>query len=356
MSENHPALTPSASNAHDFGLHRCLPKQRLGEADIDARRRFLGLALLALAGAAARAQPPPGLARIAVLTGPGDLAFRDTFANALRDLGWVEGRNLVLDWRPTSRREDVPALAADMVRQRPHVVIICGPQLTLAMAHATSDIPIVFIAVGDPVQLGVVRSLTHPGGNVTGFQTTPNQGLAGKLLQLLKEAAPRTTRVGFLVTSTNTLHANFVERGTAFAKSLGLSVVVLDVKDKRDFEPAFELARREGVNGLATPGDLLFSANRERIAALALQYRLPSVFMFSYYAEAGGLLAYAVSVPSFLRSAARQADKILRGAHPREMPVEMAETYDFVINLKTAKQLGLKIPDSLRIQATQVIE
>jgi putative ABC transport system substrate-binding protein len=131
---------------------------------------------------------------------------------------------------------------------------------------------------------------------------------------------------------------------------------VLDVRDEKDIEPAFDLAKREGVDGLLTPGDVLFNANRERIAALALKHRLPSVFMFSYYADAGGMLAYAVSVESFFRGAARQADRILRGAKPADLPVEMADKYDFVINLRTAKQLGLRIPESLLIQATRVIE
>jgi putative ABC transport system substrate-binding protein len=268
----------------------------------------------------------------------------------------MEGRNLVIDWRPTPKQEEVPALVADMVRHKPHVVITGGPRITLAVAKVTGEIPIVFIAVADPIKLGVVKSLTHPGGNITGFQTNPNRGLVGKLLQMLKEAAPRTSRVGLLVTPANIMHANFIERGREYARSLGLSVVALSVNDERDFEPAFELARREGVDGLATPGDILFSSNRERIAALALKHRLPTVFMFSYYADAGGMLAYAVSVESFFRSAARQADRILRGAKPADLPVEMADRYDFVINLKTAKALGLAIPDSLRLQATRVIE
>jgi putative ABC transport system substrate-binding protein len=320
------------------------------------RESFLALAALAIAPYAHAQSMPPKLARIGVLAGTGDLVFHETFAGALRDLGWVEDKNLVIDWRPTPKQEEVPALAADMVRQKPHVIVTGGPRITLAVAKVTSEVPIVFIAVGDAVKLGIVKSLTHPGGNVTGFQTTPNPNLIGKLLQMLKEAAPRTSRVGLLVVPANAMHLNFVERGKEFAKSLGLSVVVLNVQDEKDFEPAFALAKREGVDGLATPGDILFSANRERIATLALKQRLPTVFMFSYYAEAGGMLAYAVSVSSFYRNAARQADRILRGARPQDMPVEMAEKYDFVINLQTAKQLGIKIPDSLRIQATQVIE
>ena len=320
------------------------------------RRRLLLAASALLSAPLLHAQPPPKLARIGVLAGAGDTIFREPFTRALRDLGWIEGKNLVIDWRPTPKQEEVPALAADLVREKPHVVVTAGPRTTLAVANVTKTIPVVFIAVGDPIKLGFVQSLPRPGGNVTGFQTTPNLGLVGKLLQMLKEAAPRTSRVGLLVTPANAMHLNFTERGKEHAKGLGLSVVVLNVNDEKDFEPAFELAKREGVDGLATPGDILFAANKERIAALALKHRLPSVFMFSYYADAGGMLAYAVSVESFFRNAARQADKILRGAHPRDMPVEMAETYDFVINLRTAKQLGIKIPDSLRIQATRVIE
>lgn len=319
------------------------------------KRRMFLLALFALP-IAVRGQQPPKLARIGVLAGTGDLVFRETFANALRELGWVEGKNLVIDWRPTPKQEEVPAVAADMVRQKPHVIVTGGPRTTLAVAKVTSEVPIVFIAVGDPVKLGFVKSLTHPGGNVTGFQTVANPGFVGKLLQMLKEAAPRTSRVGILAVPANAMHPSFAERGKEFAKSLGLSVVVLNVRDEKDIEPAFDLAKREGVDALLTPGDILFSANRQRIAALALKHRLPSVFMFSYYAEAGGMLAYAVSVSSFNRNAARQADRILRGARPADLPVEMADKYDFVINLRTAKQLGIRIPDSLRIQATQVIE
>jgi putative ABC transport system substrate-binding protein len=304
----------------------------------------------------ALAQQPPRLARIGVLAGPGDLVFREPFTAALRSLGWTEGKNLVIDWRPTTKPEEIAALAADVVRLKPHVVVTGGPRVTLAVAKATSEIPIVFIAVGDPVKLGVVKSLTHPGGNITGFQTTPNPGLPGKLMQMLKEAAPRISRVGVLLAPANAMHVAFGERSREFAKSLGLGAVMLNVKDEKDLEPAIEAAKREGVDGLLTPGDVLFNANREKIAALALKHRLPTAFMFSYYADAGGMLAYAVSVESFFRSAARQADRILRGAKPADMPVEMADKYEFVINLRTAKQLGLKIPESLLIQATRVIE
>ncbi len=302
------------------------------------------------------AQQPPKQARIAVVAGVADSAFRDAFAGALRDLGWVEGKNLTIDWRPVPQPQEVAALAADQIRMKPDVIITAGPRITQEAARITNQIPIVFLGVGDPVKLGVVRSLTHPGGNATGFQTVADPGFAGKLLSILKEAAPRTSRVGILVAPANIMHVGFAEHGKEFAKSLGMGVVVLTVRDEKDIEPAFDLAKREGVDALLTPGDILFSANRERIAAFALRQRLPSMFMFSYYAEAGGMLAYAVSVSTLYRNAARQADRILRGARPQDLPVEMADRYDFVINLRTAKQLGLRIPDSLRIQATRVIE
>lgn len=322
-----------------------------------SRRRFVASAAFgALALPFWVCAQQPKLARIGVLAGPGDLIFREPFAAALRDLGWVEGRNLVIDWRPTLKPEEISGLAVDVVRQKPHVIVTGGPRVTAAVANATSEIPIVFIAVGDPVKLGFVRSLTHPGGNITGFQTVPDPGLPGKLLQMLKEAAPRTSRVGILVAPANAMHVSFAERGKEFAKSLGLGAVVLNVQSEKDLEPAFDLAKREGVDGLLTPGDVLFNANRERIAALALKHRLPSVFMFSYYADAGGMLAYAVSVESFFRGAARQADRILRGARPQDLPVEMAQQYDFVVNQRTATQLGLRIPNSLLVQATRVIE
>jgi len=322
------------------------------------KRRDLILALAALP-LAALGQQPPQLARVGVLPGGGDPAIREDFTRALRDLGWVEGRNLVIDWRPVPRHEEMPAIVADLVRQKPHVIVTGGPQATREAAKATSTIPVVFIAIADPVKLGLVRSVARPGGNVTGFQTIAGDGYTGKLLQLLKEAAPRTSRAGLLINPANPMHVAGLARIGELEESaqrLGLRIALMKAQDGKELEPAFDLARREGVDALVTLGDVLFAANREHIAALALKQRLPSVFMFPYYADAGGLLAYGVSISGLFRNAARQANKILRGAHPQDIPVEMADKYDFVINLRTAKQLGLKIPESLLIQATRVIE
>jgi putative ABC transport system substrate-binding protein len=321
------------------------------------RRQLLLAATALLSAPLARAQQPPRLARIGVLPAVGDPVFREVFTRALRELGWVEGKNLVIDWRPTPKPEEMPAIVADLVRQKPDVIVSRGPQPTREVAKATSTIPVVFIAIADPVKLGLVRSVARPGGNLTGFATTAGEGYLGKLLQLLKEAAPRTSHVGLLINPGNPMHVSGLARIEDFAQSrLGLRITVLKAQDAKELEPAFDLGRREGVDALVTLGDLMFSDNRDRIAALALKHRLPTVFMFSNYADAGGMLAYAVSMESFFRNAARQADKILRGAHPQDIPVEMADKYEFVINLRTAKQLGLRIPESLLIQATRVIE
>jgi putative ABC transport system substrate-binding protein len=320
-------------------------------------KRSALLLTLCLLPAVLYGQAPPKLARIGVLPAVGDPAFREVFTRGLRDLGWVEGRNLVIDWRPTPKHEEMPATAADLVRQKPQVIVTRGPQATREAAKATSTIPIVFIAIADPVRLGLVRSVARPGGNVTGFQTIAGEGYVGKLLQLLKEAAPRTSRVGLLINPANAMHVSGLARVEEFAQSrLGLRITVLKAQDGKELEPAFDLGGREGVDALLALGDVFFSDKRDRIAALALKHRLPSVFMFDNYADAGGLLSYGVSMSSLWRSAARQADKVLRGAHPQDIPVEMADKYEFVINLHTAKQLGLKIPESLLIQATRVIE
>lgn len=280
----------------------------------------------------------------------------EAFAGGLRELGWVQGKNLLIDWRQATRAEELFAYAAELARLRPDVVVTAGPQATQAMAEIAPTVPVVFLAVADPVKLGLVRSLAHPGGNVTGFATIAGDGYAGKLLELLKEAAPRTSRVGLLTVAGNAMHRGFEKHSEKSAAQRDLGVVVLRLNGERDIEPAFDSARREGVQALVVPGDVLVSTHQDRIAALALRHRLPTMFMFSSYVQAGGLLAYGVNVAGLFRDAARQTDKILRGTHPRDIPVEQPTRFDLAINLRTAKQLGLKIPDSLRIQATKVIE
>jgi len=323
-----------------------------------SRRRFvaaatIGAFALPIAG---RAQQPLKEARIGVFAGKPDIAFRDAFVSALRVLGWVEGRNLAIDWRPVAHPDEISAHAADLARLRPHVIVTAGPRISQAMAKVTSEIPIVFLAVGDPEKIGLVRSLPRPGGNVTGLRTVAGEGFAGKLIELLREASPRVTRIGVFNVTGNSMHQLLVERAKTFESKLRVSVVVLGVQDEKDIEPAFDRATRERVDALIVPGDVIVSNNRDRIVALALRHRMPTMFSFSYYADAGGLLAYGVDVGSLYRDAARLADKILRGARPQDIPVEQPTRFELVINLKTARALGLAIPQTVLLRADRVIE
>ena len=320
-------------------------------------RRTLLLATGALVIApVVRAQPAQKVVLIGVLAGKTDAMYRPAFASALGELGWTEGKNLAIEWRQSEAPADIAGHADALMRLRPNVLLTAGPRITQAMAKLTTAVPIVFLAVGDPVGLGLVRSLPYPGGNLTGFQTFAGEEFAGKLLQILKEAVPGITRVGALVTPGNDMHQNFAAVTKTSATRLHMGVSILSVRDADGFEAAFETGRRDGIQALLVPGDLLFSTNKERIAALALRHRLPSMFIFSYYADAGGLLAYGVSVDALYRGAARTADKIARGARPQDIPVERPTRFELVVNLKTAQALGLKIPQSVLLRADRVIE
>ena len=322
---------------------------------MNRRRALFAASALAIAPLA-RAQPPQKVARIGVLAGKTDAMYRPAFVDTLRELGWTEGSNLAIEWRQSESPTDIADHAAALMRLRPDVLVTAGPRVTQKIAKLTTAIPVVFLAVGDPVGLGLVRSLPYPGGNLTGFQTFAGEEFAGKLLDILKQAVPGATRIGALIAAGNDLHQNFAATAKAAAATLRLSLIVLSVRDANGFEAAFDTARRDGLQAVLVPGDLLFSTNRERIAALALRHRLASMFIFSYYADAGGLLSYGVSVDALYRGAARTADKIIRGARPQDIPVERPTRFELVINMKTAKALGLTMPATVLLRADQVIE
>jgi len=303
-----------------------------------------------------RAQPPQKNVRIAVMAGKSDTVFKPSFTSVLAELGWTEGRNLAIDWRQTDRPEDTAAHASALMRLRPDVIVTAGPRITQEIAKSTTAIPIVFLAVADPVKLGLVRSLPYPGGNLTGFQTAVGPDYIGKLMQLLQETAPGTARIGLLIAAGNDMHKGIAEGAPSFASQLHATVTVLSAANADALPGAFEAAARQRVQALLVPGDVLFSANRERIAALALRHRLPAIFMFSYYVDAGGLMSYGISVDDFYRGAARTVDKILKGARPQDIPVEQPTRFEMVINLGTARALGLKISQSVLLRADRVIE
>ena len=275
---------------------------------------------------------------------------------ALADLGWVQGRNLVIEQRSAENQNDrLPELAVDLVRAGVSVIVAENASATRAAMQATSTIPIVMGGVGDPVRYGLIASLAQPGGNVTGLSFLISEMML-KNLELLKEVAPRTARVALLVNPSNPGVAPTMADLQRAAPALGISVIQVDVLTPEDFERAFATIVRERADGiLVTPEQLIFS-QRHRIAAFAEKHRLPSAYASVRFVEAGGLMAMAPSLADVPRRLASYVDRLLKGAKAADLPVEQPSKFNLVINLKTAKALGLTIPQSLLQRADQLIE
>jgi putative tryptophan/tyrosine transport system substrate-binding protein len=326
------------------------------------RRTFLGGAgavLLALP-LAAEAQSPAKVFRIGILSylpaaDPTGSRFRDAIFQGLRDLGYVEGENIVIEWRSwEGSRERLSALAAELVRLKVDV-IVAGPTPAAEEAkRATSTIPIVALH-GDPVGSGLVASLARPGGNVTGVSVM-NPELVGKQLQLLTETLPRLSRVAVLSNPTTSTHRIYLREAEIAARSLKVRLLILEARAPSEFVGVFSAATKAGAGALIVLGDSMFFVERTRLAALAKTNLLPSIGPQPEHAEAGYLMAYGVSVLKTYRRLATYIDKILRGAKPGDLPVEQPTKFELVVNLKTAKALGLTIPQSVLGRADEVIQ
>ncbi len=307
----------------------------------------------------ADAQQPARVYRIGVLP-PGPISPRmhlwEAFRQGLRDLGYVEGENISLVIRsPEERPERLPALAAELVGLKVDVIVTATEPGVQAAKEATKAIPIVMAVSLDPVGSGLVSSLARPGANITGLSTiTPE--LAGKRLELLREVAPSASRVGVLSVPTSLVDAAQRKQAEVAARSLGVQLQGLEVRSPNDFERAFQTATRARAGALLTLDSPFFFTHRKRIVDLAAKSRLPAVYGLTEYAEAGGLMAYGASIPDMYRRAATYVDKILKGAKPADLPVEQPTRFKLVVNLKTAKTLGLTIPPSVLIRADQVIQ
>jgi putative ABC transport system substrate-binding protein len=326
------------------------------------RRRFL---LTSLAGAlaaplAAEAQQAGTFSRIGYLSSHSPETFRiEAFRQGLRELGLIEGRNLTIAYRSADGKFDrLPELAAELVRLKVDVIVAVPTVSVVAAKRATQTIPIVFTHVSDPVGSGLVPALARPAGNVTGF-THVNVGLTPKRLEFLKEAIPNVGRVvalwhpGGLGDRTEEILLKEAETG---ARALRMQLQFLEVRGPSDFDRAFGTAARDGASALVVlPSPLLLSEHR-RVVDLVAKTRLPTVYFAREFAEVGGLLSYGVDTAQILRGAASYVDKILKGAKPADLPVEQGAKFELVINLKTAKALGLTIPPSLLARADQIIE
>jgi putative ABC transport system substrate-binding protein len=324
------------------------------------RLYFAALTLsLALASPAAEAQPAAKTPRVGLITaGSPNLPSPpiEAFRKGLRDLGWVEGQNMALDIRYAEGRYDpMPALAAELVRVKVDVIAAAGSAATTAARTATGTIPIVMIGVGNPVGLGLVASLGRPGGNVTGLAYSVGSESTTKGLELLKEAVPKAQRVAVLWNAANPSGPALPEL-TAAARSLGLQLQLLGVRGPDEFDGAFAAMARERAEALLVISEAMFARHYARLAQLAMKGRLPSMHGFKEYVEAGSLMSYGTSVDGLFRRAAAFVDRILKGAKPADLPVEQPTQFELVINLKTAKALGVTIPPALLLRADQVIE
>jgi len=274
----------------------------------------------------------------------------------LAELGWIEGKNLVVERRYAENRlERLPELAAELVRLNVEVIVATGTLGPLAAKRATSTIPIVMTAAGDPLGSGLVASLARPGGNVTGISLMAPD-LGGKRLELLKELLPRLARVAVLWNAANPYAAIVFKETQAAGRTLGIEVQSLEVRGPDDFDGAFDTARKQRPDALITVEDPLTFSHQKRIADFATGQQLPSLYGFREFVVAGGLMSYGANVADLFRRAASYVDKILKGAKPADLPVQQPTTFELVINVKTARALGLEIPPTLLARADEVIE
>jgi ABC-type uncharacterized transport system substrate-binding protein len=280
----------------------------------------------------------------------------DTFRDALRGLGHVEGRNVRFEYRFADGYLDrLPGLAAELVQLNPNVIVSSPMPANVVVAKATSTIPIVMASGADPVGFGLVKSLSHPGGNVTGL-TNFAEELASKQIDLMRELLPRLTRLAALVNVANPLHVPQWRETQAAAAQAAIALVPFEFRSPDQFEAAFATFSRERADALLVPPDVTFNTHRRRIASLAARVRLPTIFFTPQSAEDGGLMSYGPNQIENYRRAAIYVDKILKGAKPQDLPIERPTKFELVINLKTARALGLEVPPTLLARADEVIE
>jgi len=321
---------------------------------------LVGLALASVH--LAEAQQANKVAQIGILdsgtaSDPRNALGRDAFRQGLRDLGYVEGKNINIEYRYDEGKSGrLPQLAEELVRLKVDIIVVNNSTAALAAKKSTAAIPVVFTTGANPVTIGLVATLARPGGNVTGL-TTNSPELVGKRLGLLKEAVPKVSRFAYLMPAdTLTIRAQFDEaQGTA--KALGVQFQAVEVKAPNpDFEGAFRFMAKERIGGLVTEGPPLIALHQKRILGLAEKYRLPAIHTEQEWANDDGLMSYGANRSDPYRRAAVFVDRILKGTRPADLPVEQPTKFEFVINLKTAKQMGLTIPPNVLTRATKVIK
>ncbi len=305
------------------------------------------------------AQQPGIVRRVGMLettSREGNAANLAAFHKGLRELGYVEGQNLIIEYRSADgRAERFPDLANELVRLKVDVIVTRGTPAALAAKKATQTIPVVMAANGDPLGSGLIASLARPGGNLTGLSALVLD-LYPKRVELLRDMVAPLTRIAVLFNMGNPITLLEWEEITGAARSLNIQADLHDVRTREDLAPAFDNASRQRADALIVGLDTLMQSNRELVAALAARHRLPAIYASREFAEVGGLLVYGVSYPDLYQRAAAYVDKIMKGAKPGDLPVQQPTKFELVINLQTAKSLGLTVPPTLLALADEVIE
>ena len=320
---------------------------------------ILVVAVLLAVGAVAEAQQPKKVARIGFLSANSRAAMSarvETFQQGLRQLGYTEGKNIFVEYQYADRSVDrLSTLAADLVHLNVNLIVTEGPTATRFAKEATSTIPIIMAQDPDPVGTGVVASLAHPGGNITGLSSLRPE-LSGKRLELLREIIPRLSRVAVLGTSSTPGNTQSIRETELAATGFGIQLQFLEVADRKDIETAFRAATRGRADAVLVLASPFLLSDRNQLAALAVKRRLPAIYPSGDYVDAGGLMFYGASIPELFRRTAAYVDKILKGAKPADLPVEQPTKFEFVINLKAAKQIGVTIPQKVLARADKVIK
>jgi putative ABC transport system substrate-binding protein len=324
------------------------------------RRDLVIVAGALLSPLAAKAQQAGKVSRIGYLSAPTRESVEgvlQAFLQALRNLGWIEGRNVVIEYRwAEGHLERLPGLAEDLVRRKVDVIVAPAASAALAARRATRAIPIVMIFPNDPVGDGLVASLRQPGGNVTGTTNIPISDMLGKRLQILREAVPNAMRVAIVYDPTDQTSLPPQKSFEAVGGSLGIQLQWVEVRGLEDFDAAFASMERQRADGIVIAGGTTFLVNRSRFNELALKHRLPTVFSVREGVETGGLVSYGVNMSDFIGRSAAYVDKILKGTKPGDLAIEQPTKFELLLNMRTAKSLGLRIPQSLLARADQVIQ
>jgi putative ABC transport system substrate-binding protein len=333
-------------------------RQRVGTAPISTSIGIVVLTMLTALPLVADAQPTGKTPRVAYLSASSRaIATMEAFRQGLRERGYVEGRNILIEYRWADGRFDrLPGLATELVRLGVNIIVAANTPAALAAKNATSTIPIILVTSGDPVGSGLVASLARPGGNVTGLSLMPTLAIGGKQLELLKDAFPTVTHVAVLANPANPPTAGLLKEIELAARSLGLRLRVVQVREPKEFDDAFATMKNERVPALLVIADPLVANNRERIVAFAATNRLPAVYPYRLFVDVGGLMSYGADTHDLTRRAATYVDQILKGAKPAELPIEQPTKFELVVNLRTAKALGLTIPASLLLRADHVVQ